>query len=201
MRNKRGQFYLLAAVVIVALIIGFAGVSNYLNKKNQTKIYDVKEELNIEGKDVLEYGILRGKDVELVLTKDEIKEEPIVGSEAIVKHFITIYNLYLESVGENMNIYYILGNKGSINVYQLVDVSSGSISLSLGDRAPSAYTIITKSIEEIDFKTPDDEGKVNVVISNDDRTQTNYEFNLEEGENFYFIISQEVGGNKYVETN
>lgn len=199
MRNTKGQFYLLAAVVIVALIIGFAGVSNYLNKKNQTKIYDVKEELNIEGKDVLEYGILRGEDeIELTVTVNNVIGETIFGSDAIIKHFITIYNLYLESVGENLDIYYILGNGGDIKAYKIVDVESGSITLDLGVDSPDlGVTLITKSIEEIsggDVSRSD--GRIQVVID-----EIDYDFDLEEGENFYFIISQEVGGEKYVETN
>mgnify|MGYP001600943155 FL=1 len=104
MQRKRGQFYLLAAIVIIVLILGYAGVSNYINKRNATKVYDVKEELNIEGKDVLEFGVLRSDDITLTT----ISGENITGENAIIQHFITLYTIYLESVGENINLYYIL---------------------------------------------------------------------------------------------
>ena len=47
----------MAAVIIVAIILGFAAVNNYVKKKTDVKIYDLKDELNIEGANVIERGI------------------------------------------------------------------------------------------------------------------------------------------------
>ncbi len=193
MKNKGGQFYLLAAIVIIVLILGYVGVSNYINKKNTTKVYDVKEELNIEGSEVLEYGVLNSGDLSLTNENDV---EIAKGEDAVIKHFIALYTTYLESVGENMNIYYILGNKDAIKAYKIVDVDTGSLTLNLGG-VPSSTKIIQKLIQELeasDKKT--EEGKVIITIGEND-----YPFTLKKGENFYFIVSQNVGGEKYVETN
>ena len=54
MRQKRGQFYLIAALVIIAVIIGYAGISNYLEKKESIKLYNLGEELGIESENVLD---------------------------------------------------------------------------------------------------------------------------------------------------
>jgi len=56
MRQKRGQFYLIAALIIIAVIIGFAGISNYIQKKEVIKLYDLGEELGIESQNVLDFG-------------------------------------------------------------------------------------------------------------------------------------------------
>ncbi|MFA4952983.1 MAG: hypothetical protein WC584_02065 [Candidatus Pacearchaeota archaeon] len=195
MGNKRGQFYLLAAIVIIVLIIGYAGVSNYLKKKNTTRIYDVKEELNIEGKDVLEFGILKSEEISLKING---VTQQISGEEAIIKHFITLYTTYLESIGESMNIYYVFGNPTEIKAYELVDVETGSFILTIDGATPITNNIIRKSIQELkesgSYTT--ENGKVKVKIG-----ENNYEFELKSGENFYFIISQKVGGEQYVETN
>ena len=189
--NKRGQFYLLAAIIIIVLIIGFVGVSNYLNKKDSTRIYDIKEELNIEGKDVLEFGILNSKDTSLF---DESGKKTAEGEDAIIKHFISLYTTYLESVGENMNIYYILGNGVDIKAYKIVDLETGSLSLNLGGTT-LLTPIIKKSIQDIGGISTT-ESEVIVTIN-----EVPYDFELKEGENFYFIISQNVGGEKYVATS
>ena len=56
MKQKRGQFYLVAAIVIISLIVGFSVVSNYATNKEVVKLYDLKEELGIESANVLKYG-------------------------------------------------------------------------------------------------------------------------------------------------
>ena len=47
--NKRGQLYLIAALIIVFVIIGFFSLGNYAKKqKTDVKIYDIAKELEIE---------------------------------------------------------------------------------------------------------------------------------------------------------
>ena len=191
MNKKRGQFYLLAAIVIIVLILGYVGVSNYINKKNTAKVYDVKEELNIEGNNVLEFGILKGDKIELTTAN----RETIIGEDAIIKHFIALYDIYLESVGENIEVYYILGNTNDIAVYKIKDVTTGSLTLNI-EGTPTSNNIIQKSIQKIEESSKNDGGKVIVTIEGN-----TYPFDLKEGENFYFIVSQNIGGEQYVDTN
>lgn len=190
--KKTGQFYLLTAIVIIALILGYVGVSNYINKKNEAKVYDVREELNIEGNNVLEFGILNSKDISLKIN-DVV--QPISGEDAVIRHFIALYNGYLESVGENIEVYYILGNANDIAVYKIEDVTMGSLTLNIGG-VHTSENIIQKSIKKIEGGSKNEGGKVIITIEGN-----KYPFDLKEGENFYFIVSQTVGGDQYVETN
>ena len=55
--NKSGQFYLIAAIVIISLIIGFIGIANYSKKKSSEKMNYLRDELNIETAYIVQYGI------------------------------------------------------------------------------------------------------------------------------------------------
>ena len=89
--EKRGQFYLIAAVVIVGVIIGFATVYNYAGRGNldKEKVYSLKDEFGFEGGEVIDYGIYNGLTI-----------------EDIVTHFSGAYTKYS---GENKELYVVFG--------------------------------------------------------------------------------------------
>jgi len=79
--DKKAQFYLLAAIIIIAVIIGFAGVSNFYKKREAVKVYDLGEELEIEGKNVLDYGTLNPSEVVLDDFTQQFSEYAEQGTE------------------------------------------------------------------------------------------------------------------------
>ncbi len=91
-KNKRGQFYLVATVIIVATILVYTGVTNYYLKKTYSTVEEVKEELDIESSHILEYG-----------TFDDLRD------------FLSKYSSYL---GENFELYVIMGELGELNAYK-----------------------------------------------------------------------------------
>jgi len=58
--DKRGQFYLLVSIILIALVISFAAISNYSKTKKSSRVYDLKAELSIEGGKILDYGAISG---------------------------------------------------------------------------------------------------------------------------------------------
>ena len=165
--NKRGQMYLIAAVIIVTIILGFAAISNYSKKKSTIKLYNLKEDLQIASENVLEYGVyneLDANDMRLLL-----------------EEFI---ELYTEYIGEGIEIYFVYGNLDVITVATYSELTS----IDVGDK----LMIITSG--ELTFE--DFEAIGNKVIVQIDSIE--YEFKLKSGENFYFIISQEVGEEEHV---
>ena len=68
--EKRGQFYLIAAFIIISIMMGVATVSNSLStQKGSERIYDIKNELEVEREYVLSYGVAKGVDIiELIET-------------------------------------------------------------------------------------------------------------------------------------
>jgi len=54
--NKRGQFYLIAAIVIVSIMLGFVAVTNYTSATPTSNINYLKEEISIESSKTIDYG-------------------------------------------------------------------------------------------------------------------------------------------------
>ena len=55
--NKRGQFYLIAAVIFIAVILGFASLVNKISKQEVNFLIDIAKELDIESEKVYDYII------------------------------------------------------------------------------------------------------------------------------------------------
>ena len=164
MVNKRGQFYLMAALIIILLIIGFATISNYSKTKSYSKIYN--EEIGTEQME----GLLEG--------------------------FIEEYS----KIGSLDELYFVFGNAETIvfmGYQQLEEELSFEIGTNDGDSSvlkirkdEVGYTELTGDSSGIDI--------VSVLISYENE-QNEYPFKLKSGENFYFILSQVVKEEKYVE--
>ncbi len=145
--DKHGQFYLIAALAIISLIIGFAILTNSLEKNEFNKVNYLKEELEIEGEKVVDYGIFTG--------------------DRKIEDFTKNFSDY---AGKDIDIYYITGNESNMKAYN--------------------YT------NSIPF-TQDPVNKI-VNITVDGRE---YRFKITPGENFYFVISQDINEEKYIATN
>ena len=98
MRGKKGQFYLIATIIIIAVIIGFATISNYAQRQDYVKIYDLGEELNIESENVLDYGAATGNSKLSQFGKD-----------------------YSEYAGEDIEIYFITGDESGMEAHKYVN--------------------------------------------------------------------------------
>jgi len=174
-KNKKGQFYLIAAIIIIAIIIGFAAVKNYTQRREVIKLYNLGQELGIESENVLDYGTYNG------LNEDEIEE--------LLTSFVEGYASYSS---EGKNLYFIFGNWKKINVIAYQDLAT-EIYIGIGEE----LTLIEPG-EEYEFTATEGESihDVSVIIEN-----LTYDFELQYGENFYFIISQEIEGEQYVVTS
>ena len=146
MRGKRGQFYLLAAIIIITLIFGFVTISNYSYKKTSINLGDLKEEIEIESQNVISYDSTE------------------------LGNFVYDFSQY---AGDNKNLYFIFGTPGALTVKAYEDHSDVS-----GD-----YTATQSG------------GEILITID-----EVEYEFDLLSGQNFYFIVSQEIEGEKYIVT-
>lgn len=200
-KNRRGQFFLIAAVVIIAVIVSIVTITNYTQKKDVVRLYDLGEELGIESQQVLDYG-----------TYSELNEEEMTD---LIENFIDNYVSY---IGTDKNIYFIFGNKYKINIVGYQEITESvqvcfdvepeeSRGTSKGASRPSQivqegeckYYLNVGETESFIKGTEEDRKvihKVKVIIGDVD-----YEFPLKYGENFYFVIWQEIGGEKHVVTS
>ncbi len=181
--QKKGQFYLIAAIIIVGIVIGFAAVTNYYKRGgiSEKKVYFLSSELDIEGSYVVDYSVYRNQD-----------------STELLKKFAEEYGKY---AGEDRSIFFVFGDKNKIVVATYEDYISGSITYTGG----GTPTTIGQNIEDKNFRSetcvsgnPDCDLSINAekitIYIKHDGEEIPYEFNLNEGENFYFVISQDIPG-------
>ncbi|MFH1503613.1 MAG: hypothetical protein ABIE36_03065 [Candidatus Diapherotrites archaeon] len=131
-RNKVGQFYLIATIIIAGLIIGFALINNYSSKKDPTNLRELAEELKIEGEKVLDYDILN--------------------SEEKFEEFSRDYSIY---AGKDKEIYFILiEDNGNSEAYKYEDTIKTDLSsdLSVGEN-------IIFNIDEVSYEFKKEKGK------------------------------------------
>ncbi|MCX6750826.1 MAG: hypothetical protein NTZ83_05190 [Candidatus Pacearchaeota archaeon] len=54
-RNKRGQFYLIATIIIAGLLVGLTVAFNYSARTDSSEVEKIARELRIESEKVLDY--------------------------------------------------------------------------------------------------------------------------------------------------
>ena len=176
-KNRKGQFYLIAAIIIIAIIIGFAAIKNYTQKKEVIKLYNLGDELKIESENVLDYGTYNG------FEKEEMEE-----------FLIKFIESYADYASEGKNLYFLFGNNQKFNFIAYQELAT-KISIDIGE---GINIVQTNDVGELKEFFPEDGEIDKVIITIEDLV---YEFDLEQGENFYFIISQEIEGEQYVVTS
>ncbi len=149
--NKSGQFYLVAAVIVVVIIVGMISITNYAKKSENSNVETFGEEFEIESQKVLDYDSLNGQNK--------------------IEDFTEVYSSYL---GSKINSSFIVGTEGSLE----------------------AYTYLNG--EKVDLNSSLTVGSEDIIFVYD---EVIYNFELEKGKNFYFVFSQDIGGEKYVYTN
>jgi hypothetical protein len=150
--NKKGQFYLVATIIIIGLVISLSVMTNYSTKTDSYSIEKVAKELSIEGQKVLDYDSLHSSDSKF-------------------GDFSMKYSAY---AGEDKDIYFIV-----------VDESNG---------IEEAYKYTNG--EKVDLSGDLVVGQ-NIKFTLDSKE---YNFKLEDGENFYFVLVYDKGGERYVYT-
>lgn len=167
--EKRGQFYLIAAIVIVGVLIGIVTVSNFVVEHNKNyNFLDLQDELKLESENVINYGVYDDEDLSLLL--ENFAEN------------------YAEYIGENQDVLFVYGNEETLSetppkVYwvSLFNVQS-QISLTIGGSKPS----LDINVRELSDGNVEVNGEI-VLITIDD---VNYEFELKEGNNFFFVVRE-----------
>ena len=164
---KKGQFYLIAAIIIIVVLFGLTGVTNYLIKKpDLVRYYDISRQLNLESESVVNYGIANNAEIDTLL-----------------QQFTENYGQYLGE-GEQANLYFIYGDESSVTVYSYQVEDQGGINLIIGGNDPIVYTFPGGQVTTQDVTVGED-GNVIVQIGND-----KYPFNIKSGQNFFFIIKK-----------
>lgn len=123
--SKRGQFYLVAAIIIIVIIFGMYAVQNYAKTNEEsTVVYDLKKEFGLESGKVEDFTLYNSKN----------------NSEYISSWIET----YVENKGKNLdNFIVVYGDKTSLNLLKYTKSSAGKISF-----ANSLWDISTQKVEK-----------------------------------------------------
>ena len=97
--DKTGQFYLIAAIILAAIIIGISTVSNYSKKERSFEVYDLKGELQIESENIIDYGIY-----------NEFSQTEMYG---LLDNFTQIY---IDSESNDKDLYFVFGNENNMTL-------------------------------------------------------------------------------------
>ncbi|MCK5043817.1 hypothetical protein KAR52_02345, partial [Candidatus Pacearchaeota archaeon] len=133
-------------------------------------LYNLKEDLDIASENVLEYGVYN--------EYDEVE------MKTLLEDFVELYVSY---IGEDIEIYFVYGNRALITVATYSELAS----INVGEES--------LAITSGELSTQEFEPTGNKVIIQIDGIE--YEFDLKSGENFYFVISQEIGEEEHIVTS
>jgi len=184
MKNKRGQFYLITALIIAFFIVTITLTSNYSKKKSFRELYDIGEELKIESEKILDYGIY-----------NKLND---VGMNELLNNFTKIYTKYQRNAED---LYFAFGDENKITIAGYVTPTGNpenvrkKIDLIISSQKVTPIFIIddgsyTSSQYSLD-------GNKEIILNID---EINYYFKLR-GQYFYFIISQEIEEQYYIVSN
>lgn len=172
-KGKKGQFYLVAAVVMISILLGITSIGNFSKTSADPKLKELKQEILIESEKVIDYAY-----------KNDFDETQI---NSLLENFATDW---INFEGKDKNLYFIFGKKEDFTLvaYQAKEES---------------VRLFLDSIEEVNLETgeifkgyySDSDGEISLEAGD-----TKHEFELVQGENFYFVISKKEGGEAYVVT-
>jgi len=171
--DKRGQFFLIAAIVIIGSVIGLATTVNSIKTGNDNKaFYNLGKEIGFETKRVLDYGVVRKEDV-LDLSRT----------------FLEQYKNYIAQE----QVVFIFGDENEMQALFFENSQSGSVGISTGTQISGTITIedLVGRLADVDYTQGSE--TVSVLIKD-----INYDFRLKQGQNFFFVIIKEQDGERFV---
>jgi hypothetical protein len=172
MANKKAQFYLMAAIIIIGIIILLSTITNYVvTRKEPVKIYDLGEEFKEEGARVVDYGIYHDSPLE---TRTPVK---------LISNLSEYFATYSEEKDPGAELVFVYGNSTNMTTITYTSVPTGEVKLFVGTTDVNIEGDLTKKKEEKNFVW--DTSNVEVKL-----LEQEYDFKLHEGENFFFVISK-----------
>ena len=168
--NKSGQFYLISAIALAAILVGIVSVTNYIGKDSNVRIYDLGEELKIESRSFVEYGMSQS------LTDPNF--------HILFQDFVDDYVSHKSS---EIDIYLMFGTASDLTVAG----SQGTAKEIIFQGATN--TTITETAGDFSDNLNPGTGSVMLWIGNSPQT-----FELTSEKNIYFVLYEELNSNEYI---
>jgi len=172
--DKRGQFYLLAAVIIITGIVGIASIKNYAVEPSggaaAERIYDLSREVGYESANVIDFGIYNQS-----------------YGDVLIENWIDTYANYSrdrEGISEWLFVY---GNGSEIRTINFTSENKGEIGIPIGGkkiRAKSKPSLFREKRSLGSYPN------LPTTITVRDTLGVERKFKLNFGENFYFVVAK-----------
>jgi len=170
MKNRKGQFYLIAVILLITIFVGLITVENHAKTEKNIVPDTLDKELSLEKMNVLDY-----------LANIDSND---ANSELILTNFS---KTYIDKIGKNKNILFIIGKSDSGRIVGN-SLNDSKLSYNIG-----AGSVMINELGE--FNIPISPTIANINISVDDYT---YTFNLETGQNLYYLIKHEYNNEVHI---
>ena len=169
--KKRGQFYLLTTILILSILIGTVTVTNFIQQKSDINFYYFGDELNIESQKVLDYGLV---------------------NSANFKTLFTEFSQNFTEYSGPGRYYYLFGNQTELTVGAYNDFEDEIFQIDVG-AGNEDISIFEGQHKYEDFIPEDGYSTANMTIGG-----IKYDFQIEDSENFHFVVIKEFGGERHV---
>jgi hypothetical protein len=191
-RGKRAQFYLIAAIIIIAAIVTLASVTNKVYvKKEPKKFYDLADILNLESKYVID---------NTAYTQGNIN--------ANIANYLTLFSEYMEkNTNEDFNLIILYGNTANINsitgkIYSRASI--GDVNINIGSSSfeiQGGETISTNSTTIALSQQTSKNITITISSLNNPNINITQTLPIVDQTNFVFVMTTSDGFNQYVQTN
>lgn len=163
--NKRGQFYLVAAVIIAIAVFSLVTISNYAKpQERKTAVFDIGNALNFEVGRTVAYTQMNKTD-----------------TWGVIENFAQI----VMNSSENQNIeswFIVYGDPNNMTVLTFSDRDVGDVRIDSGGGSVG----LTVSRRIINKKAVNYGSNVNITFNN-----ITYNFDMQKDKNFAFLIKEE----------
>jgi hypothetical protein len=171
LKNRRGQFYLIAAIVIITIAVGFVIISNSASSQQTPNIYFLRDEIKIESLKIMDYA-----------TSNQLSGTQIRNT------LIDFSNQYINS-SKNDNFYFVFGNTTNMT-FMSYQAYYSNVTLDGTDYTNLVGTGITYSKSFV----PGTNVTLNV-------NGNKHIFLINNGVNFNFVLLSNAGGQNYTATS
>jgi hypothetical protein len=194
-RGKRGQFFILAAVILSILVVSLVSVGNYVSVSSEPeKFYDLSEQIKEESARVIDYGVFTGEDIEVKLDNfSEVVAENIKYQDPDL-NFVFVYgnsnNLTIKNYGvDDASFDNTITDGAYEGVRSKIVLDIGGFKVEQG---------ITNNLGDYSnsWKANRNPLGENVVVKVNDQE---YNFPLGKRQQFLIILSKDKGDERYVE--
>jgi len=167
-KNKKGQFYFLAVIVLASVFIGFVTLRNSSSYPHVSNVIYEKDEINTEISYLFDY----------------FSNEQVSNQDEILGNFS---NSYIQKLGKNKDIFFMFGNGTSLELFaNKLNSTSLSIDYGSGDEEVTDYGTFNRSYTLSD-------STFNITLDGN-----LYPFKFYEGQNIYYLIKYDYSNQTFV---